>query len=284
MRNTFKKTTLSLALATGLIGSTAWSTAAQACSLEPLISSVCIMAVPSRTPVGFALARGQQLTINQYQALYSLIGTTYGGDGKVSFKLPDLSGRVVVGSGTYADGYGTQNYLPGNTGGARAARLSLEQLPQHNHALLGAAVDISKMTAITTLSGLTTTTNLAGVGFSASGANLTLKASTATAGSSTPTSSSYLGSNTAPTAKIYGTASPNITMSAGSISGNVSGTLSGTAPGTVSGGSVATTLGGTASVSGSTDTTGMSAPVALMPPYLVMNYFIATDGTYPQFQ
>ncbi|OGS71338.1 MAG: hypothetical protein A2063_06750 [Gallionellales bacterium GWA2_60_142] len=263
------------------MGSTAWSTDSHACAAEPLVSSVCIMGMVNWGDFGggmFALADGRLLSISQNAALYSLIGQTYGGSGQVSFGIPDLRGRVVMGSGR---GPGLPQFNPGQAFGALTTNLTTAQLPTHAHTLTGVSVNTSKMTATTTLSGLTTTTNLAGVGFSASGANLTLKASTATAGSSTPTSSSYLGSNTGPTAKIYGTASPDITMSAGSISGNVSGTLSGTAPGSVSGGSATTTLGGTATLSGATDPNGASQEVSLMQPSLVLNYYIAVTGIYP---
>ena len=92
MRNTFKKTTLSLALATGLIGSAAWSTDSHACANEPLISSVCVMAMVNWGDFGggvFAVADGRLLPISQYAALYSLIGQTYGGSGQASFAIPD---------------------------------------------------------------------------------------------------------------------------------------------------------------------------------------------------
>jgi len=270
------------AIATGLA---AVPTVGQACASDPLLSSVCIMAMPTpgRTMYGFVLAWGQQLQVSQNAALYSLIGNTFGGTGNTSFNVPDLRGRVVVGGGIFTDSSGSRTYLAGQTGGTRETVLSLSQLPQHNHTLVGATVDVSKMTATTTLSGLTTTTNLANVSFTSSSSSLSIKALSTNGSSATPTTSSYMAKSGMATATVYTTSAPDTVMAPGSVVGTVSGTLSGTAPGTVSGGTAATTLGGTAGVSGSTAVAGASAPVSLMQPYLVMNYYIATQGLYPNF-
>ncbi len=278
---------LTVGLAAGLLGSVTWSTDSHACAAEPLLSSVCIMAMPTpgRTMSGFTLAWGQQLQVSQNAALYSLIGNTFGGSGNTSFNVPDLRGRVVVGGGTFTDSFGPQTYQAGQVGGVRMTVLSLSQLPQHNHTLVGTTVDISKMTATTTLSGLTTTTNLANIPFTSSSSSLSIKASNATAASANPSTSSSLATlNAGLSAKLYGTGVPDTTMQVGTVVGTVSGTLGGTAPGTVSGGTAATTLGGTASISGSTAIAGSSAAVPLMQPYLVMNYYIATQGLYPNFE
>ncbi|MFZ3016849.1 MAG: tail fiber protein, partial [Gallionella sp.] len=228
MRNTFKKTTLSLALATGLIGSAAWSTDSHACAYEPLISSVCAMAMVNWGDFGgsvFAVADGRLLPISQYAALYSLIGQTYGGSGQVSFAIPDLRGRVVVGSGTSP--LTSTQYVAGQKSGSETVTLTNTQLPQHIHALTGTVVDISKMTATTTLSGLTTTTNLANVPFTSSSSSLTLKGSTGGNLSNSP-SGATLGSTSGIPAKIYSDAGPTVAMAANSVTGTVSGTLSGT--------------------------------------------------------
>lgn len=81
-------------------------------------------------PAGWALCDGQLLSIAQYTALFSLLGTTYGGDGVTTFALPDLRGRVPISSG---QGAGLQNYSLGQTGGAESATLEVNQLPSHNH-------------------------------------------------------------------------------------------------------------------------------------------------------
>jgi microcystin-dependent protein len=83
-------------------------------------------------PAGWALCQGQLLPIAQYTALFSLLGTTYGGDGVNTFALPDLRGRVPISSG---QGVGLQNYNLGQTGGAESATLGVNQLPSHNHSV-----------------------------------------------------------------------------------------------------------------------------------------------------
>ena len=81
-------------------------------------------------PVGWALCQGQLLPIAQNQALFSLLGTTYGGDGRVTFALPDLRGRVVMGFG---QGPGLSNYAQGEQGGAEMVTLTIQQMPAHSH-------------------------------------------------------------------------------------------------------------------------------------------------------
>ena len=65
---------------------------------EPFLSEIRMMAFPF-TPRGWAPCNGQLLPINQYQALFSLLGTTYGGNGSTTFALPNLKGRVPIGTG-----------------------------------------------------------------------------------------------------------------------------------------------------------------------------------------
>ena len=76
-------------------------------------------------PKGWALCNGQLLPINQNQALFSLLGTTFGGDGRVNFALPDLRGRapIHVGSG----------HTLGERGGEQAHTLSIAEIPTHTH-------------------------------------------------------------------------------------------------------------------------------------------------------
>ncbi len=81
-------------------------------------------------PVGWAFCQGQLLPIAQNQALFSLLGTTYGGDGRTTFALPDLRGRVVIGFG---QGPGLSNYPQGEQGGAEMVTLTIQQMPAHSH-------------------------------------------------------------------------------------------------------------------------------------------------------
>jgi microcystin-dependent protein len=91
---------------------------------EPFLSEIRIMSFVF-APKGWALANGQLLPINQNQALFSLLGTTFGGDGRVNFALPDLRGRtpIHVGSG----------HTLGERGGEQAHTLSISELPTHTH-------------------------------------------------------------------------------------------------------------------------------------------------------
>ncbi len=85
-------------------------------------------------PRGWALCDGQILPINQNQSLYSLLGTTYGGDGRTSFALPDLRSRVAVHPGD--SGAGT-SYSLGQKTGEETHTLSAAEMPQHTHTSMG---------------------------------------------------------------------------------------------------------------------------------------------------
>jgi len=84
-------------------------------------------------PRGWAPCNGQLLAINQYQALFSLLGTTFGGDGINTFALPDLRGRSPVSQGQS----GNVSFPLGQKGGEEAHTLSLNEVPPHNHAIMG---------------------------------------------------------------------------------------------------------------------------------------------------
>jgi microcystin-dependent protein len=84
-------------------------------------------------PRGWALCNGQLLPINQYEALFQLIGTTFGGDGNTTFGLPDLRGRVPIHAG---QSQGTSNYVLGQLAGSESIVLTSQQIPSHNHIAL----------------------------------------------------------------------------------------------------------------------------------------------------
>lgn len=90
-------------------------------------------------PRGTAFCNGQLLQISQYTALFSLIGTTYGGDGRTTFALPDLRSRVPM---HFGHGSGLSNRPLGQQGGAETNRLTEGQLPPHNHGLATGSVTI----------------------------------------------------------------------------------------------------------------------------------------------
>lgn len=83
-------------------------------------------------PVSFAFCNGQTLAIDQNTALYSLLGTVYGGDGVSTFKLPDLQCRLAVHQGQFP---GLSNYVLGQAAGSENVSLTQQQIPNHNHPL-----------------------------------------------------------------------------------------------------------------------------------------------------
>jgi microcystin-dependent protein len=90
---------------------------------EPFLSEIRIMSF-TFAPKGWALCNGQLLPINQNQALFSLLGTTYGGDGRVNFALPDLRGRAPIHEG---------GHTLGERGGEQAHTISAAELASHTH-------------------------------------------------------------------------------------------------------------------------------------------------------
>jgi microcystin-dependent protein len=96
---------------------------------DPFIGEITIFPY-NFAPAGWAKCEGQLLPIAQNTALFSLLGTTYGGDGETTFGLPDLRGRVVIGHGI---GPGLPNYQLGQIGGNTNTTLSVANLPPHNH-------------------------------------------------------------------------------------------------------------------------------------------------------
>lgn len=91
---------------------------------EPFLSEIRMMSF-GFPPKGWALCDGQLLPINQNQGLFSLLGTTYGGDGRVNFGLPNLQGRVPIHMGS--------GHTLGERGGEQAHTVSISELPTHVH-------------------------------------------------------------------------------------------------------------------------------------------------------
>lgn len=83
-------------------------------------------------PAGWMFCEGQLLPISENETLFQLIGTTYGGDGESTFALPDLRGRVPIHQGN--------GFILAETGGAEEITLTVNQIPAHGHAAIGAAV------------------------------------------------------------------------------------------------------------------------------------------------
>lgn len=99
--------------------------------MEPFLGMIALFGF-NFAPNGWAYCNGQLLSIQQNSALFSLLGTTYGGDGISSFGLPNLQGRVPV---HFGQGAGLSSYQPGQTGGVENATLVAANIPAHNHPL-----------------------------------------------------------------------------------------------------------------------------------------------------
>lgn len=141
-----------LVLSAGLIPSLMLSTEALACSDTPMLGTMCAFA-GNFAPRGYALAQGQLLSIAQNTALFSILGTTYGGDGRTTFGLPDTRGRALVGSG---NGPGLSSYALGQKGGVESVTLTEAQMPAHTHAAatsLDGSIDISGIIDLHAFSG-----------------------------------------------------------------------------------------------------------------------------------
>lgn len=104
---------------------------------EPFIGQI-IMFGGNFNPRNWALCDGQLLSISSNQALFAILGTTYGGDGRTTFGLPDLRGRAPIHEG---QGPGLSNRSLGSKGGSETNTLTQNQLPSHTHAATAHCVD-----------------------------------------------------------------------------------------------------------------------------------------------
>ena len=104
-------------------------------SISPYIGDIMLISF-NFAPKNWALCNGQLLPINQNQALFSILGTNYGGDGRVTFALPDLRDRVAIHMG---QGPGLSNYSIGQRAGEQAHTLTLAELPAHTHVARGSS-------------------------------------------------------------------------------------------------------------------------------------------------
>jgi microcystin-dependent protein len=250
-------------------------------TMEPYIGQ--LMAVSfDFAPRGWAMCNGQLLPINQHQALFSLLGTTYGGNGTTNFGLPDLRGRTLVGVG---HGQGLPNIQQGEMAGSPTVTLTSAQMPAHNH-----AVDMSKteVNINATVTGTIKTGATASGNFPATSAPVTgdvaipvnttggFGINSKNPGQSVLTTTAANTYSTAPTAneKYSGSAIP---LTNGKTS------IPQTALSLPVSGSVDVPISTKAPVVGNATTAvaGSNQPVGIMSPYLGMNYCIALQGIYP---
>ena len=99
---------------------------------EPFLSELRLMSFVF-APKGWALANGQMLPINQNQALFALLGTTFGGNGQTTFGLPDLRGRSAMGVGN--------GHTLGEKGGEQAHTITMSEMPTHTHVVNASGSD-----------------------------------------------------------------------------------------------------------------------------------------------
>lgn len=104
---------------------------------DPFLAEIRIFGF-NFAPKGWALCNGALLSISQNTALFSLLGTMYGGNGSSNFGLPDLQGRVPM---NYGNGVGLTPHIEGEVGGSNTVTLTAKQMPIHNHSVLTANDD-----------------------------------------------------------------------------------------------------------------------------------------------
>ncbi len=249
-----------------------FASSAFACGAEPYYGDICVTA-NQFCPVGFVEAAGQLLPIAQNQALYSLIGTTYGGDAKTTFALPDLRGRTPVGIVYYSTS-SLGPISPGQKRGQESVTLSSANLPAHTHSFVPTTGNQNVTIPATTGSGTTLsgkvgvvpdTANTAGDMTPSAGLTYQL-AGTVASGSTTVTGPYTNASLPASSAYVSGVSvdasgmTPNIPAKTVTVQ-------------TVTGGAVGA------------NSTVQSTNIATIPPQLGLRYCIATSNAfYPSRQ
>lgn len=214
-------------------------------------------------PDGWLLCQGQTLQVNQYQALFSLIGNVYGGDGVSTFMLPDLRGRVPVQSGQGPLGYYQWAQKGGTSastvsGGSSITITSLSQLPQHTHAA--------------------TFTPSGGAPFTEPTIKVNVSNDTAT--SASPLADGYFaplkpgGPGLAPLGYTATTNNGTTTLN------TITAVAGGGSGGGITGGTVSVSPAGAVSPAAIPFAISLNVP-ATDAPFLVMNYAICVNGIYP---
>lgn len=246
--------------------------AANACGSDPYIGEVCTFAI-RYCPQGFMEANGQLLQVSQYQALYALLGTTYGGTANQNFALPDLRGRVAVGGGQ-GSSYSVQL---GQQVGVQNVTLQASNIPAHLHPASFAATTGSQTVRIPSVTGnlnvsasLPVSTNVGTTAGTMSAlGNGQAGYLAGLSGKSGMTALNFTGP--------YTTTVPQVGTSASLPAAvNLTGTAS-TAAATVD---ITTVTGGTVTVG--PNQTNTPVPVSNMQPSLGLKICIATQGVWPQ--
>ncbi len=213
--------------------------------MDPILGQIILWPVPW-VPDGWALCDGSLLSVNQYQALFSLIGKLYGGDGVNNFALPDLRYKVPVGTQTMQSVAQTGGSPTSSVTATGAGSLSIgiNNMPSHTHA------------ATFTPSGGGASANIAIPAVSASAASTNM-----------PGTSVTMAQTTGPAAKIYSNGTPDTTLKPFSVP--------------VPAGSGTVTNASTGSGQPLPVAVNVPVTVSTLQPYLTLNYIIAVTGVYP---
>lgn len=213
--------------------------------MEPILGEIKLFA-GNFAPKGWYTCEGQTLSISQYTALFSLLGTVYGGDGQTTFKLPDLRGSFPTQCTNISGAHPGGTYSLGQTGGAQNFTITAVNLPPHTHTIVkGAGTNLSGGVAVTT----------------------TLGASNVSTGAAdSPTNGQVLSAvndlGGTGGVGIYNTQTPNVTL-AGAAS------------------SVTNTLNFDPTGLSLTPWGSGPQPLPIVPPFVAMQYIIAWQGVYP---
>lgn len=119
---------------------------------EPFVGQIIAVGF-NFAPIGWAPCDGRTLAISEYQVLYTLIGTTYGGNGTTTFNLPDLRGRAAINQG---QGPALSSHVLGQALGVESVSLTTAQIGAHTHQLMGAATATASTPAANTVLGTVT--------------------------------------------------------------------------------------------------------------------------------
>lgn len=210
---------------------------------EPFIGEINYVAF-NYAPQGWAKCDGQLLPINQHTAVFSLLGTAYGGDGRTTFGLPDMRGRVPVHQGQVPGG---SSFEMGGRNGSEEITLSMIQMPEHSHAATASSTSVSIVAPDAT-------------------ATSTLKAVNSDADIKNAEGNSL--ANAKGLGSAYSASAPNVDMNSDSIVTTLDSV------------NITTTTDTTVTVNNA----GGSQPLSIMQPYTTVNCIIALEGIFPSRQ